>query len=66
MSSLSDGNLVCQFFIKTLTIVSISTNIHRPYVCDPLGLYILLVNNYIEPITPYWSTLINYLYHHID
>ena len=54
------------FFIKTLIIVSISTNIHRPYVCDPLGLYISLVNNSIDQITPYWSTLINYPHPHID
>ena len=25
--------------------MSISTNIHKPYVCDPLGPYISLVNN---------------------
>ena len=36
------------FFIKTLIIISISTNIHRPYVCDRLGLYISLVNNSID------------------
>ena len=41
--------------------MSISTNIHKPYVCDPLGPYISLVNNSIDQITPYWSTLINYL-----
>ena len=38
--------------------MSISTNIYRPYVCDPLGQYISLVKNYINQITPYWSTLI--------
>ena len=38
----------------------ISTNIHRPYVYDPLGSYILLDNNSIEQITSYFSTLINY------
>ena len=54
------------YFIKTLIIMSISTNIHRPYVCDPLGLYISLVNNYIDQITLYWSTLINYPHPHID
>ena len=54
------------FFIKTLIIMSISTNIHRPYVCDPLGPYISLVNNSIDQITPYWSTLINYPHPHID
>ena len=58
--------LVSRFFIKTLIIKFISTNIHRPYVCDPLGPYISLVNNSIGPITPYWSTLINYPHQHID
>ena len=29
-------HLVCRFFIKALIIMSIFTNIHRPYVCDPL------------------------------
>ena len=53
------------FFIKTLIIMSISTNIHKPYVCDPLGPYISLVNNCIGQITPYWSTLINYPHPHI-
>ena len=54
------------FHIKTLIIMSISTNIHRPYVCDPLGPYISLVNNSIDQITPYSSTLINYPHPHID
>ena len=54
------------FFIKTLIILSISTNIHRPYMCDPLGPYISLVNNSIDQITPYWSTLINYLHQYRD
>ena len=54
------------FFIKTLIIMFISTNVHKPYVCDPLGLYISLVNNSIDEITPYWSTLINYPHPHID
>ena len=49
-------HLVYQFFIKTLTIMSTSINIHRPYVCEPLGLYISLVNNSIDPIT---SLLVN-------
>ena len=53
-------------FIKTLIIISISTNIHRPYVCDPLGPYISLVNNSIDQITPYLSTLIKYPHPHID
>ena len=46
--------------------MSISTNIYRPYVCDPVGSYISLVNNSIDQITHYWSTLINYPYPHID
>ena len=67
MSTLSCGrslliyrHLVCIFFIKTLIIMSISNNIYRPYVCDPLGLYISLVNTSIDQIIPYWSTLITY------
>ena len=55
-----------RFFIKTLIIMSISTNIHRPYVCDPLGPYISLVDNSIDQITPYRSTFINYLHQHLD
>ena len=47
------------FFIKTLIVMSVSTNIHRTYVCDPLGPYISLVNNSIDLITPYWLILIN-------
>ena len=58
--------LVYNFFMKTLIIISISTNIHRPYICDPIGPYISLVNNSIDQITPYWSTLINYPHQHID
>ena len=54
------------FSLKTLIIISIFTNIHRPYVCDPLVLYISLVNNSIDPITPSWSTLINFLRELID
>ena len=46
--------------------MSISTNIHRPYVCDPLGPYISLINNSIDQITSYWSTFINYSHQHID
>ena len=41
-------------FIKTLKIISISTNIYRPYVCDPLGPYISRVYYCIEKIIPYW------------
>ena len=54
------------FFIKTLIIMSISTNIHKSYVWDPLGPYISLVNNSIDQITPYWLTLINYPHLHIE
>ena len=57
---------VCGFFINTLIIVSISTNIYRTYECDLLGPYISLVNNFVDVIPPYWSTFINYLYQHID
>ena len=53
------------FFIKALIIIFIPTNIHSPYVCDLLGSYILLINNSINQITLYWSTLINYPYQHI-
>ena len=59
-------HLVCGFFIKTLIKMSISTNIHRLYMCNPLGPYITLVNNSMDPITPYWSTFINYLCQHIN
>ena len=55
-----------EVFHKTLIIMSISTNIHKPYVCDPLGPYISLVNNSIDQITHYWLTLINYPHPHID
>ena len=53
-------HLVCKFFIKTLIIMSISNNIYKPYVCDPLGLYISLVDNSRGLITSYCSTLIYY------
>ena len=36
----------------------ISSNVHKPYICDPLGPYIALVKNFIDPITPYWSNLL--------
>ena len=55
-----------RFFIKTLIIMSISTNIPRPYVCDPFGPYISLVNNYLDNIISYWLTLMNYPHQHID
>ena len=53
-------------FIKNLVIISISTNNQRPCECDPLSPCISLVNNFIDQINPYWSTLINYPHHHID
>ena len=59
-------HLVCGYFIKILIIMSISTNIHTPYMCHPLGPYISIVNNSINSPKSYWSTLINYLYQHID
>ena len=59
-------HLVCGFFIKTFIIISISTNVHRPYVYDLLGPYISLANNSIDQITLYWSTLINYPHKHIN
>ena len=59
-------HLICGFFIKTLIIMSMLTNIHRPYVCDPLSPYISLVNNSIDQITSYWLILINYQHQHID
>ena len=59
-------HLVCVSFIKTLIIMFISTNIYRPYVCNPLGPYISLVNKSIDQIIPYWSTLIKYPHQHID
>ena len=31
--------------------MSISTDVHWPYMCDPLGLYILPINNSIDLIT---------------
>ena len=31
--------------------MSISIDIYRAYICDPLGLYFFLVNNSIDPIT---------------
>ena len=40
----------CQFFIKTVIFMSISTNAYWPYVGDHLGLYILLVNDSINQI----------------
>ena len=58
--------LVCGFFIRTFILMFIFTNIHRPYVYDHLGPYISLINTFIDQITPYWSTLINYPHQHID
>ena len=72
MSTLSSGcsppiyrHLVCKCFIKILIIMFIYTNIYKPYVCDPLGLSLLLVNNSIDLITPYWSSFIYCLYQDI-
>ena len=42
-------HLACGFFIM----MCMSMNIDRPSVCDPLGPYISLVNNYIDLIIPY-------------
>ena len=52
---------VCEFFTKTLRVMSISTNIYRLNAFDPLGLYIFLVNNSIEAIT-LTGLSYNYLY----
>ena len=57
-------HLVCELFINNLMIMPIPMKIYR-HVCDPLSPYILLVNNFITPITPYWSSFINYLHQHI-
>ena len=43
--------LVCNFFIKTLIIMSIFTKIHTPYMRDALGPYISLVDKSIDQIT---------------
>ena len=53
-SSLIYRHLVCEIFTKTIIITSLSSNIHRLYVCDPLGPYILLVNNSIETLILNW------------
>ena len=52
-SALIYKHLVGEFFIRPLIVMSISTNIHRPSVCDSLELYISLVNKSIELITLY-------------
>ena len=44
-------------FSQTLQNMSIFNNIYQSYVCDPLGLYILLFDNSIDP-----TTLISQLY----
>ena len=41
------------FIEKIIKIMSISTNIYRPYVYCSLYSYISSVNNSIDPITPY-------------
>ena len=43
-------HMIYEFFTKTLTIISISTTIRKLYVGDPLGSYILLINNSIDPM----------------
>ena len=48
-----DRHLVCGFFIKTLIIIFISTNISKSYACEPLGPYMSSVDNSIDPITSY-------------
>ena len=58
--------LVCEVFIKTHILMSISTNIDRLNVYDLIDLYISLVNNSIGPKTSYWSTLFNYPHKYID
>ena len=59
--------LVCRFFIKkSLIIMYISNNMDRPYVCDPLGPYISLFKKFIDQITSYCTTLLNYLNQHLD
>ena len=65
-SSPISRQLEYRFFIKNIVIMSISTNIHRPYVCVPLGSYISLVNKSIDQIISYRSTLIDYTPQHID
>ena len=53
-------HLVCELCIKTIITIFISidliggTNVHRPYRCDHISLYMILVNNSIDLITPYW------------
>ena len=59
------SHFIHRLFLKTLIIMSISTNIHIPHVCDLLGSYILLICNSIHLITPYSSTSISYLYQRI-
>ena len=46
-------HLVCRLFIKIHIIMSIFANVYRPYVCDPLGSNISLVNNSIDSLTSY-------------
>ena len=58
-------HLVCDIFIKSIIVMSRFAKVHRPYGCDPLSLYISLVNNSIHPIISYWSTFINYIHQYI-
>ena len=48
-----------------LIIIYISINIYRTYVCDPLTSYISLVNNSIDIIMSYHSTLYYNIYIYI-
>ena len=45
---------------------SIYTNVHNPYVCDPLGPYISLVTDSIDLIILYQLIFINYLLQIMD
>ena len=45
-------------FHETLVIMYISNNFNRPYVCDPLGSYILIVKSFTDLIRSYWSNLL--------
>ena len=60
------SHFVYRIFIKTLIIIYMFTNIHRPYMSDTLGPYISLVNNSIDLIVSYCLTLFNYLHREID
>ena len=40
----------CELFTKVLKIMSIFTNVDKPYVCDTPSLYILRGNNFMDLI----------------